>query len=134
MNKKGTVKKYEKIVERIGRLRDKHSIVSEDYSITVIPDEHKKEAIAIEWQRNSKSNDNDRNCGVYRLRTNIENWSEQQLWETYITLTEIEATFRSLKSELGLRPVYHQKEDRVTGHLFIAPCWPITWFIHYVTS
>ena len=35
-------------------------------------------------------------------------------------LTEIEATFRSLKSELGLRPVYHQKEERVTGHLFIT--------------
>jgi len=42
------------------------------------------------------------------------------LWTTYTMLTEIEATFRSLKTDLGLRPVYHQKEDRVTGHLFIT--------------
>ena len=42
------------------------------------------------------------------------------MWTTYTMLTEIEATFRSLKTDLGLRPVYHQKEDRVTGHLFIT--------------
>ena len=42
------------------------------------------------------------------------------MWTTYVMLTEIEATFRSFKSELGLRPVYHQKEERVTGHLFIT--------------
>ena len=47
-------------------------------------------------------------------------WSEQQLWTTYTTLTEIESTFRSLKTDLGLRPVFHQKEERVTGHLFIT--------------
>ncbi len=43
-----------------------------------------------------------------------------QLWTTYTLLTEIEATFRSLKTDLVLRPVYHHKEDRVTGHLFIT--------------
>nr|MBC8386276.1 transposase [Gammaproteobacteria bacterium] len=58
--------------------------------------------------------------GVYCLRTNIPDWPEEQLWNTYTMLTEIEATFRSLKTELGLRPVYHQKQDRVTGHLFIT--------------
>ena len=46
--------------------------------------------------------------------------TEEQLWTTYTMLTEIEATFRSLKTDLGLRPVYHHKEDRVTGHLFIT--------------
>ena len=50
----------------------------------------------------------------------MKDWSEQQLWTTYIMLTEIEATFRSLKTDLGLRPVFHQKEERVTGHLFIT--------------
>jgi transposase len=120
LSKKGTVKNYEKVVERIGRLREKNSLVSQDYTIDVIPDEHKKNAVAIQWRRQSKANDKDRLAGVYCLRTNINDWSEQQLWETYTTLTEIEATFRSLKSELGLRPVYHQKEERVTGHLFIT--------------
>ena len=120
LGKKGTVKNYEKVVEKIGRLREKNSVVSQDYSIDAIPDENKEKAVAIKWRRNSKSNDKDHLTGVYCLRTNIKDWSEEQLWETYITLTEIEATFRSLKSELGLRPVYHQKEDRVTGHLFIT--------------
>jgi len=66
------------------------------------------------------SAEKDRHCGVYCLRSNMPDWSEEQLWTTYVMLTEIEATFRSLKTELGLRPVYHQKEERVTGHLFIS--------------
>ena len=48
-------------------------------------------------------------------------------------LTDIEATFRSLKTELGLRPVYHQKEDRVTGRLFIT-LLAFTWFTHYAIN
>jgi transposase len=64
------------------------------------------------------------NCWIedlsYCLRTNIPDGSEQQLWTTYSMLTEIEATFRSLKTELGLRPVYHQKQDCITSHLFIT--------------
>ena len=44
----------------------------------------------------------------------------QQWWRTYSTLTDIEAVFRSLKSELGLRPIYHHKPIRAEGHLFIT--------------
>ena len=120
LNKKGTVKKYSKILERIGRLREKNRRVSQDYRIEVIADDEKKNAIRIEWQRQPQSEQKDQHSGVYCLRTNIPDWSEEQLWTTYIMLTEIEATFRSLKTELGLRPVYHQKEERVTGHLFIT--------------
>jgi transposase len=120
LNKKYTVKKYNKILESIGRLREKNRRVSQDYRIEVIADDEKKNAIRIEWQRQAQSEQKDQHCGVYCLRTNIPDWSEEQLWTTYIMLTEIEATFRSLKSELGLRPVYHQKEERVTGHLFMT--------------
>jgi len=120
LNKKGTVKKYSKILERIGRLREKNRRISPDYQIEVIADDEKKNAIRIEWKREPQSKQKDQHCGVYCLRTNIPDWSEEQLWTTYTMLTEIEATFRSLKTELGLRPVYHQKEERVTGHLFIT--------------
>ena len=120
LNKKGTIKKYSKILERIGRLREKNQRVSQDYRIEVIADDKKKNAIRIEWQREPQNTQKDQHCGVYCLRTNVPDWSEEQLWTTYIMLTEIEATFRSLKTELGLRPVYHQKEERVTGHLFIT--------------
>jgi transposase len=120
LDKKGTIKNYAKILERIGRLREKNSRVASDYRIEVIADDEKTNAIRIEWMRESKSEQKDQHCGVYCLRTNIPDWSEEQLWATYIMLTEIEATFRSLKTDLGLRPVYHHKEDRVTGHLFIT--------------
>jgi transposase len=58
--------------------------------------------------------------GVYCLRTNELSWDAETLWRTYIMLTDLEAVFRSLKSEQGLRPVYHSKEARTDGHLFIT--------------
>ena len=54
------------------------------------------------------------------MRTNLLDWEAQKLWQTYSTLTDIESVFRSLRSELGLRPVFHQKENRADGHLFIT--------------
>ncbi|MGH8550380.1 MAG: hypothetical protein ACRERU_17635 [Methylococcales bacterium] len=47
-------------------------------------------------------------------------WSEERLWHIYILLTDLEAVFRSLQSELGLRPIFHSKESRTDGHLFIS--------------
>jgi hypothetical protein len=53
---------------------------------------------------------------VYCLRSNETTWDAPTLWRTYMMLTDLEAVFRSLKSELGLRPVFHHKEDRAEGH------------------
>ena len=58
--------------------------------------------------------------GVYCLRSNETGWDEEHRWRTYMMLTDLEAVFRSLKSELGLRPVYHAKEERGDSHLFIT--------------
>jgi transposase len=120
LSKKGTIKKYSKVIERIGRLREKNTRVAQDYNIEVIADPEKNNAIRVEWKRNPQSETKDKHCGVYCLRTNIPDWQEEKLWNIDTILTEIEATFRSLKTELGLRPVYHQKKDRVTGHIFIT--------------
>ena len=57
---------------------------------------------------------------MYCLRSSETAWDEERLWRTYTMLTDLESVFRSLKSELGLRPVYHSKEDRSDGHLFIT--------------
>lgn len=54
------------------------------------------------------------------MRCNQTDWDDEKLWRTYTMLTDLEAVFRSLKSELGMRPVYHHKEDRCDGHLFIT--------------
>ena len=54
------------------------------------------------------------------LRSNETDWSEERLWRTFTLLTDVEAVFRSLKSELGLRPIHHRKPRRAEGHLFIT--------------
>jgi transposase len=75
-------------------------------------------ATAIEWTRRKAIVDT--LPGVYCLRTNQTQWDDATLWRTYTVLTDLEAVFRSLKSELGLRPVFHHNTDRVSGHLFIS--------------
>jgi len=120
LSKKGTIKRYEKVLENIGRIKQKNSRVAQDYDIDVIADENKKNAISITFKRLENSHDKDKLSGVYCLRSNILDWTEEQLWHTYVMLTDLEATFRSMKTELGLRPVYHRKEERVTAHLFIT--------------
>ena len=58
--------------------------------------------------------------GVHSLRTNLLDWTPEALWHTYTLLADVEAVFRSLKSELGLRPVHHRTPRRAEGHLFIT--------------
>ena len=59
--------------------------------------------------------------GYYLLRSNLTAEDPAVIWTLYVQLTQIEAVFRSLKSELDIRPIYHQKEDRIDAHIFIAP-------------
>jgi transposase len=58
--------------------------------------------------------------GSYLLRSNIPDWSEQQLWKAYIQLTQAEAAFRIQKDELNVRPIWHQREDRVQAHILVC--------------
>ena len=57
------------------------------------------------------------------LRTNITDWSAEDLWQAYIQLTEAEAAFRIEKSDLRIRPIWHQKDERVLSHIFV--CFPL---------
>ena len=58
-------------------------------------------------------------AGCYLLRTNVRDWTDEELWKTYIQLTEAEAAFRIHKSDLSLRPIWHQKQDRVLAHILV---------------
>lgn len=58
--------------------------------------------------------------GTYVLRSNETNWSAEELWTTYIQLTEAEAAFRLHKSDLRIRPIWHQREDRVEAHILVC--------------
>ena len=113
-------KNAEKLQVRIGRLKQKSAGASQHYSITLASDESGKTASSLTWKQEFVAGTMATHPGVYCLRTNVLDWDEQKLWQTYSTLTDIESVFRSLKGELGLRPVFHQKEDRADGHLFIT--------------
>jgi len=115
-----TTKTLDKVWERIGRLKAKSHGVGQHYAIAIIPDATGQRAQAIRWERQPVAGTLLTHPGVYCLRTNELSWDAEQLWRTYVTLTDLEAVFRSLKSELGLRPVYHRTEGRVDGHLFIT--------------
>ena len=118
--KKRCLKKYDKVMVKIGRLRQKYSRVSKQYTISVEQDNTSGNATKITWQQKPAPNTTETYPGVYCLRTSQTDWDESTLWETYTMLTDLEAVFRSLKSELGLRPVHHQIAKRVSGHLFIT--------------
>ncbi len=120
LSKSRTEKRIDKLHERIGRLKQKSRGASQHYQITLTPDESGKKALALSWKKESVAGTMATHPGVYCLRTNVLDWEEERLWQTYATLTDIESVFRSLKSELGLRPVFHHKEERVDGHLFIT--------------
>jgi len=120
LSKKGTTKNYAKVLERLGRIKEKYARAAQHYEVTVTPDDQRDKAISINWKRVEKANSQASHPGVYCLRTNLADWNEETLWRTYTMLTDLESVFRSLKSELGLRPIYHRKEERVNGHIFIT--------------
>jgi hypothetical protein len=117
---KRRTKKYEKVIESIGRLKQQYSAIAQYYNLSVTKDPNGDNAIDIIWKE-KKSLDNKSSInGVYCLRSNNTTMDEKTLWKTYTTLTDLEAVFKSLKSELGLRPIFHQTQSRVDGHLFIT--------------
>jgi transposase len=115
-----TTKRIDKLWERIGRLKEKSHGAGQHYHIELIPDASGEKAQAIRWQRRPIDGTMETHPGVYCLRSNELTWDAEQLWRTYMMLTDLEAVFRSLKSELGLRPIFHRTEARAEGHLFIT--------------
>lgn len=114
--KKHGTKKYEKVIERIGRLKEKFKRVAYRYEITVTKDSDTNNVLSINWSQKETDSPN----GVYYLRTNRTDLNEKQIWDIYNMLTDVEDAFRCMKSDLGLRPINHQIETRVDGHLFIT--------------
>ena len=113
-------KKFDKITERIGRLKEKSRGIAQHYEIELSKDDSGKLVTAIQWNKVPKDGTSVTHPGVYCLRSNETTWDEAKLWHTYTMLTDLESVFRSLKSELGLRPIFHHKEERTEGHLFIT--------------
>jgi transposase len=117
IHKKGGTKRYQKVVERIGRARERYKQIAHYYDIEV--DEENGIATRVSWAYNKNASDQ-RFSGSYYLRTDREDLTEEEIWRIYTMLLEVEDAFRTMKSELALRPNYHHKEPRSDGHIFIT--------------
>lgn len=118
LHKKRGTKSYPKVLERIGRIKERHSKVAYFYDIEV--KEEKGKVTEINWRIKDQQKLYDRFSGSYYLRTNRLDLSDAEIFNLYISLTDVEDSFRCMKSELGLRPNFHQKDDRIEGHIFIT--------------
>lgn len=119
ITKKGGTKKYDKVLQRIGRLQQKYAPIAQYYEIHVHSN-NKQIATKVEWSFVKQQQAEQRFSGGYFLRTSRTDLDEREIWDLYIMLTNLEDAFRSLKTELKLRPIHHQKEQRSDAHLFIT--------------
>lgn len=115
ISKKGGVKKQQKVCERIGRLKAKYSSIHKYYDIEVKAGE-KDIATDIKWSQKTI----EKQEGKYLLRTNLNEKDEHTRWTIYNTIREIEATFRVLKTDLDLRPIYHKTDEAAMAHLHLG--------------
>ena len=111
-------KRADRIHQRIGRLRQAYPSVARHYVIEV--DVDADTVTAIRYQYTPAANSKAELPGHYVIRSNATDLDGETLWRTYVQLTELEAVFRSLKSELGLRPIYHRLDNRCRAHLWIS--------------
>ena len=118
LGKKGGTKRINKVWERIGRARQKHKRISSRYDIQV--KETGGVATEISWKKKKSKVADDKSKGIYFIRTNYENPDEEQLWQIYNTIREVESTFRCLKSDLKIRPVHHQNDGRIEAHIYLT--------------
>ena len=121
----GNIKQRGKILRKVGRLDERYPGFSRRYVIELIPEDGRPERIAdLTFTRKALVEDRPENDnplhGTYVIGTTHDDLDAEQIWKMYMTLTRVEAAFRSLKSDLGTRPIYHQGKERSEAHLFVA--------------
>jgi hypothetical protein len=120
LSKPRTTQRIDKLWERIGGLKAKSRGIARHDAIERVADDTGQHAVALTYPCRPVEGSALTHSGVYCLRSSETDWDEEKLWRTYILLTDLEAVFRSLKSERGLRPVFHHMEARADAHPFIA--------------
>ena len=105
---------------QIGRILQRNQRAAARFTITLQPD-GTPAGCRLRIEYNAAFDDwADVSEGAYLLRSNIDDWSDQQLWKAYIQLTQAEAAFRIQKNQLNVRPIWHQREDRVQAHILVC--------------
>ena len=112
------MKRHDRVLEKIGRLKERYSSVASQYMIRI--ERIGDTATAVRFKRQDKADLADAAAGSCVLRTSHTDWDAEKILRTYWQLTDLENTFRQLKSELGLRPIWHSTDARISAHLFIT--------------
>src|SRR5271155_2660252 len=114
----GRLKDRNKMERRLGKIQARHPQVNDLYDLAL---RGTGEGIRLFWQmKDDRKNWRESREGAYLLRTNLQAETAEELWSKYMQLTEAEASFRALKSELSIRPLFHQLEPRVKAHVMVA--------------
>ena len=120
LTKKNGVKKYDKVNQRIGRAIQKYPSVSKYYQITAVGNSGENATDLIYQKKEIQDKEAQENAGTYFIKTSLESRDEQTVWKIYNTIREIESTFRCLKTDIDLRPIYHKNDDASMAHLHLA--------------
>ena len=120
LTKKKGVKKYDKVNQRIGRAIQKYPSVSKYYQITSIGNSGENATDLTYQKKDLQDKEAQENAGTYFIRTSLQGSDEETVWKIYNTIREIESTFRCLKTDIDLRPIYHKNDDASTAHLHLA--------------
>jgi transposase len=114
----GRLKDRHKMERRLGRIQANHSQVNDLYEVAL---RDTPEGVRLQWKmKKDRKQWRELREGAYMLRTNLTADTAEELWSRYMQLTEAEASFRALKSELSIRPLFHQLESRVKAHVMVA--------------
>ncbi len=114
----GRLKDRNKMERRLGKIQARHPSVNDLYEISL---RDTAEGVRLSWQmKEDRKSWRESREGAYLLRTNLKAETAEELWSKYMQLTEAEASFRALKSELSIRPLFHQLEPRVKAHVMVA--------------
>jgi transposase len=117
-----------RLERQIGRLLGRNSRAAARYTIEILEDATRAAGLRLEWSINPEWDEWAKYSeGCYVLRTNITDWDVETLWRTYVQLTDAEAAFRIHKSELSIRPIWHQKTARVLAHILVCFLAYVLW-------
>lgn len=115
-----------KVEREVGRLLGQNTRAARLFEVTV--EANAEGAACLKWKKLEARRDwATLSAGCYLLRTNVTDWSDEELWKAYIQLTEAEAAFRIHKSDLSLRPIWHHKQDRVLAHILVCFLSYVLW-------
>jgi transposase len=116
----------QKVEREVGRMLGQNTRAARLFQVTV--EQREDGGAQLRWEKIEGLRDwTTLSAGCYLLRTNVLDWTDEELWNTYMQLTEAEAAFKIHKTDLSIRPIWHQKEERVLAHILVCFLAYVLW-------